>query len=193
MRGPGAVWVLAVVVTFTVGSCCPYNGVGTRAVTLHSQETGNWCWAGTTQMVIETYDEFVEQCDMANLQFSRTDCCTAGCPKNPACNIPAWPMFTEYGYDFDQSANPLTWAQLKSQICTAKKPMAFGYGPKSGGVGHILVIRGFSEVDGAQDLLLRDPWAPCIGETRSITYQEYSNSPTKDHWVTMYNITPNGS
>ena len=189
IRDVFAVGAVFVGLTLVAAGCCPYNGVGTKAVTLMDQETANWCWAGTTQMVADSLGEFIEQCEMANLRFGRTDCCTTGCPKNPACNMPGWTMFSEYGYTFDSSGTPLSWAAIKDQICKEKRPMAFAYGPKSGGVGHVVVIRGFSEANGSQDLLLRDPWSPCVGSTRAITYQEYSNSATKDHWSTMYNIT----
>ncbi len=175
--------------TVLVTGCCPYNGVGTKPVTLRAQETNNWCWAASTQMPMETLGEFVSQCSMANERFNRNDCCTAGCPKNAVCNKPGWTMFSEYGYSFDQSFTPLGWAQIKDQICKAKKPLAFAYGPKSGGVGHVVVIYGFNESNGHQDLMLKDPWAPCNGTSRQITYQEYSNSLTKNHWRTMYNIT----
>ncbi len=176
-----------------VCGCCPYKGVGTRTVTLRPQETNNWCWAASTQMVTESLGENIAQCDMANKRFNRNDCCTSGCPKNPACNKPGWTMFSQYGYDFDNSSTPLTWDQIKHQICKEKRPMAYAYGPKSGGVGHVVVIRGFSEVEGSRDLLLRDPWSPCNGSTRAITFQEYTNSLTTNHWSTMYNIKKKNS
>ncbi len=103
--------------------------------------------------------------------------------------MPGWLMFSEYGYDSNPSSTPLTWEQIKDQICGAKKPMAFAYGPKSGGVGHVVVIYGFSEVDGRRDLFIRDPWAPCNGSTTVRSYQDdYSNSLTHDHWVTVRDI-----
>lgn len=171
-----------------LGGCCPWKGVGARSVTLRPQQTGNWCWAASTQMPMEHLGEFVEQCDMANARFNRDDCCTAGCPKNPACNKPGWLMYSQYGYSFDSSSTPLSWSDIIDQICSKKKPLAYAYGPKSGGVGHVVVIYGFSEAGGRQDLLINDPWAPCSGTVRAITYTEYTNSLTSNHWTTFSDI-----
>ena len=175
-------------VFFLIG-CCPYNGIGFKYVKLRPQETSKWCWAATTQMGMETLGEFIEQCEMANLRFSRNDCCTTGCPKNPSCSMPGWTMFSEFGYTFGSSVTPLSWQLIKDQICSTKKPMAYAYGPKSGGIGHVVVVYGFIETDSSQTVLIRDPGPPCTGRTRAIGYQEYSNSATTDHWVTMYNLT----
>ena len=148
-------WFVAA--ALVLAACCPLGGVGTKYVKLRPQETANWCWAATTQMVTETLGEFIEQCEMANQLFNRNDCCTSGCPKNPACNMPGWPMFTQYGYTFDNSGIPLSWQQITSQICQTKKPMAYAYGPQSGGVGHVVVIYGFIEDGANQSLLIDDP------------------------------------
>jgi hypothetical protein len=171
-----------------LAGCCPVGGVGSRLVQLRPQETANWCWAASTQMVTENLGHNIAQCDMANLRFGRTDCCSGTCPQNAACNMPGWTMFAEYGFTFDASAAPLSWDDLKAQICQAKKPMAFAYGPKSGGVGHVVVIRGFIESGASRSVLISDPWAPCTGTVRAITYDEYSSSQTVNHWQTTYNI-----
>jgi hypothetical protein len=178
-----------VAIALTVAACCPMGGLGTKYVRLRPQETANWCWAATTQMVTETLGEFIEQCEEANLRFNRNDCCTSGCPKNPSCNMPGWTMFTEYGYTFDNSGTPLSWQQITSQICQTKKPMAYAYGPQSGGVGHIVVIYGFIEDGPNRSLLISDPWAPCAGQIRVLPYAEYTNSMTTNHWASMYNVT----
>lgn len=180
---------LLIGIALIVAGCCPYNGKGVKSVVLRPQETANWCWAATTQMVTETLGENIAQCDMANLRFNRNDCCSSGCPQNPACNMPGWTMFTEYGYTIDSSGTPLSWQSIKDEICKKKKPMGYAYGPKSGGVGHVVVIHGFIESGSSQDIMIRDPWSPCNGSVRTISYQEYSNSATTDHWSTMYNIT----
>ena len=133
----------------------------------------------------ETLGEFIDQCEMANRRFNRNDCCTSGCPKNPVCNTPGWTMFTEYGYTFDNSGIPLSWQQITSQICQTKKPMAYAYGPQSGGVGHVVVIYGFIEDGGNQSLLIDDPWAPCTGRIRVLPFQDYTSSLTIGQLCTM--------
>lgn len=170
--------------------CCKCKPalIGSQPVTLRAQETGNWCWAATTQMITEFLEHGRTQCDLANERFARNDCCTSGCPKNAACNIPGWTMFTECGFTYSNSSTPLTWEKIKFEIYCAKKPLSFAYGPKSGGVGHVLVIYGYAEIGDDKFLSLKDPWSPCNGTDRFITYQEYSNSATHNHWETAYSF-----
>lgn len=173
------------------GCCKPNDTIGSQPVTLRPQETNNWCWAGTTEMITSFLGHGRSQCDLANERFSRTDCCTGTCPKNAACNTPGWTMFTESGFKTDVSGTPLAWDTLKSQIYCAKKPMSYAYGPKTGGVGHVVVVSGYAEIGGVAYVALTDPWAPCTGANRFIPYAEYAGSTTVDHWETNYNITYN--
>src|ERR1700687_785173 len=91
--------VLLLATAFLMAGCCkPNDSLGSQPVTLRPQETNNWCWAATTQMITEFLGHGKNQCDLANLRFGRTDCCTGACPKTPACNMPGWTMFTESGF-----------------------------------------------------------------------------------------------
>jgi hypothetical protein len=161
--------------------------LGSQPVTLKPQETNDWCWAATTQMITEFLGHGRTQCDLANARFSREDCCTGTCPKNPACKTPGWTMFKESDFETDVSNKPLEWADLKDQI-DKKKPMSYAYGPKSGGVGHVVVISGYAETNGVTWVELTDPFERCKGTIRYIKFNEYLNSETSDHWETNYNI-----
>ena len=185
-------WSMPCLLGFTLilQACCTPNAtIGAVSVALRPQETNNWCWAATTQMVTETLGHGRAQCDLANQRFGRTDCCTEGCPKNQACNMPGWTMYDESGFDHKASNDPLTWQKMQCQIFCHDKPMSYAYGPKSGGVGHVLVVSGYVDVGGIRYLSLNDPWSPCAGSNRLIPYDEYANSATVDHWQTAYDIT----
>ena len=183
---------------FVLSGCCnPNTVIGSQAVVVRPQQTNNWCWAATTQMITESLGHGRQQCDLANQRFTRTDCCNdeptdPTCRKTNNCNSPGWTMFAESNFDATDSNTPLSWDNIKSQIYCAKKPMSYAYGPKSGGVGHVVVINGYFEVNGVRYVSIVDPWAPCTGAMRVITYEEYSNSATTNHWVTSYNITWKG-
>src|SRR6187549_735698 len=56
-----------------------------------AQEQGNWCSLGAAQMILKYYGANVAQCEMANYDFGRTDCCTY--PSSAACN-PSTGAFT---------------------------------------------------------------------------------------------------
>jgi hypothetical protein len=194
MRATKRILTIAVVGFLQSGMSCHSSDTisdSTTGIALRHQETTNWCWAATTEMIAEHLGQSIEQCELANAELQRSDCCSGDCPRNPMCSRPGWPKFAEIGVAFEESENPLTWDQIKNEIGTHSRPLAYAYGPKTGGVGHILVIYGFSEMgETDQDRLLhlKDPWAPCAGDDRSITYSEYNNSGIYDHWVTFLNI-----
>jgi hypothetical protein len=161
--------------------------------TLRPQETNNWCWAATTQMLSENLGIVVTQCDLANHRFGKANCCdfeTAGvsCPKTSDCNTPGWLELDYAGVKFSETSTALSWEDLRKQIYCSKKPMGYAYGT-SGVVGHVLVIKGYITLAGTNYLILNDPWAPCAGAERIITYEEYADpAGTSTHWNTWYNI-----
>jgi len=144
-------------------------------------------------MLAEHLGLSVTQCALANHRFGRTDCCdpqTAGttCPKTNNCNMPGWVDLDFAGAKSDESGTALSWADLQKQIYCAKKPMGFAYGTP-GVVGHVLVIKGYVTVAGTDYVVLNDPWSPCTGAERLITYAEYVDpAGTATHWNTWYNI-----
>ncbi len=176
-----------------MNGCCKPELTGSVANTLRPQETNNWCWAATTQMLAAHLGVTVTQCSLACVRFNKTNCCdpqTAGgsCPKTNDCNTPGWVMLTECGISYDESATALPWEDLRKQIYCSKKPMGYAYGTP-GVVGHVLVIKGYLTLSGTNYLVLNDPWAPCMGQERIITYEQYADpAGASTHWNTWYNI-----
>jgi len=184
-----------VLVFFLLQSCCtPSNVVGSVNNTLKPQETRNWCWAATTQMIAKNEGKSVTQCDLANHAFSKSNCCdfqNAGqsCPKTDDCNTPGWLELDFAGLKFSESATALSWAKLKKSIYCSKDVLGYAYGT-SGVVGHVLVIKGYITVAGTNYVVLNDPWSPCMGSERLITYDTYVNpAGTSTHWNTWYAIS----
>ncbi len=183
-------WIAALLV---LGGCCNPEIVGSVPNTLRPQQTNNWCWAAVTQMLAQHVGITVTQCDLANHRFGRTDCCNdqnAGvdCPKTDSCNKPGWPELDYAGLKFSESATALSWSQVQSEIYCGKRPMGYAYGTP-GVVGHVVLIKGYITVAGTNYVVLNDPWAPCTGAERLITYAEYVDpAGTATHWDTWYNI-----
>jgi len=181
------------VMAFLLAGCCNPEITGSVPNTLHTQETNNWCWAATTEMLAAHFGITVTQCSLANTSFGRSDCCTpqnqgTTCPKNNNCNMPGWPMLDFVGLKFTESKTALAWDDLRKQIYCSKKPMGYAYGTP-GVVGHVLVIKGYLTLAGTNYLVLNDPWAPCAGQERIITYAEYADpAGTSTHWSTFYNL-----
>jgi len=178
-------------------SCaCKPNPLTTLSVSLHPQETSMWCWAGSGQMVMQYLGNNVAQCTQANNRFNRTDCPCSQCGSNPdttpACVTGGWPEFDKYGFTFKRTSNaPLSWEQLKKEISNAsrcgKRPVAFSWHWNGGG-GHMMVAYGYVEEDGQQLVAIRDPWGPCNGDTRVITYAAYVSGSGYTHWDDFYEI-----
>ncbi|SFV31510.1 papain-like cysteine protease family protein [Thermoflavifilum thermophilum] len=171
-----------------LSGCCKPELIGSVPNMLRPQQTNNWCWAATTQMLAQHFDISVNQCDLANHRFGRTDCCTGDCPKTDSCNRPGWPELDYVGLSFKESATALSWENLQRQIYCSKKPMGYAYGTP-GVVGHVLVIKGYVTVGNTHYLVLNDPWSPCNGSERLITYAEYADpAGTATHWDTFYDL-----
>lgn len=173
--------------------CCSPEVVGSVPNTLRDQETNNWCWAATTQMLADHFGITVKQCDLANHRFGKTNCCNpqndgSSCPKTNDCNSPGWLELDFAGLTFSETTTALSWTNLKKQIYCKKKPMGYAYGTPNV-VGHVLVVKGYITVGGADYVILNDPWSPCVGEERLITYAEYVDpAGSKTHWRTWYDL-----
>lgn len=188
---PGMLLITAVM-SFS-GCCCEPEIIGSVANTLQPQQTNNWCWAAVTQMLAQHVGIAVSQCDLANHRFGRTDCCTeetAGvpCPKTDDCDMPGWPELDYAGLTFNESSTARTWDAVRDELYCAKRPMGYAYGT-SGVVGHVVLIKGYVTVGGTDWVVLNDPWSPCVGAERLISYDEYADpTGTSTHWATWYNI-----
>lgn len=205
------IWIFLIAGILAISTGCPCVCkpalVGSLPIPLHPQETSNWCWAASGQMIMDYLGHNVSQCAQANHRFSRTDCCTIDlCPvptEAPQyntfgncinCACPGWPEFDAWGFSFKRtSSQALTWDQVRNQIsnepCCLKKPFAFSWGWLGGG-GHMMVAKGYISLSGVNYVVIFDPWSPCVGDERIITYNFYDSSPTDHvHWDDFYDIT----
>jgi len=185
--------IIPLLIIALMQGCCDPEVIGSVPNTLRFQETNNWCWAATTQMLASHFSIAVNQCDLANHRFGKTNCCnpeTPGttCPKTNDCNSPGWLELDFAGVKFSESSTALSWDDVKKQIYCSKKPMGYAYGTP-GVVGHVLVIKGYITVAGTDYVVLNDPWSPCSGTERLITYSEYTDpAGSSTHWNTWYNL-----
>ncbi|MCP4609470.1 MAG: hypothetical protein GY845_12220 [Planctomycetes bacterium] len=185
--------VLLLAAVYMLGCPCEPEIIGSVPNVLHPQQTNNWCWAATTQMLAQHVGIYVTQCDLANHRFGRTDCCNnqntnSDCPKTDNCNMAGWLELDYAGVKFDESSAARTWAQLQDEIYCEENPMGYAYGTP-GVVGHVVVIKGYITVAGTNYVVLNDPWGPCVGSERLITYNQYANpAGTATHWRTWFDL-----
>ena len=179
-----------------VSACCSSGPIGSLPVTAHPQETSMWCWAGSGQMVMHFLGNNVVQCTQANNRFGRTDCPCDQCGSNPQANPPCvnggWPEFDKYGFTFQRTSDTaLTFAQLRSELSPkkycGKTPVAYSW-HWSGGGGHMMVADGYVTVEGTNYVSILDPWAPCQGDARILTYAAYVSGSGYTHWDDFHHI-----
>lgn len=183
-------------VVFSAG-CCNPKAIESLAVTAHSQETRNWCWAASGQMIMDYLGNNVAQCTQANNRFGRNDCCDIDlCPnpeQNHACVTSGWPEFNKYGFSSTHTTNAaLSWSDLKEEISDSsncgRRPFAFTWKWPGGG-GHMMVATGYKTEDGINFVEVSDPWSPCVGDHNFITYDYYVQSPGHHtHWDDYYEV-----
>ena len=176
----------AVTLAALSGCCTPDPNVGSQNVKATDQHQSNWCWAASGEMTMEFLGANIDQCDEANKQFGRTDCCNA--PTPTACNNGGWPEFGKYGYQADHTSDaPLSWDNVKYQISCHQTPFCNTW-HWSGGGGHMMVISAYAVIDGANYVYLRDPLPVGVGSSRWITYAAYVSGSGYTHWDAYYNI-----
>ena len=57
----------------------------------------------------------------------------------------------------------------------------------------MMVAKGYVSLAGVNYVVILDPWAPCVGDERIITYDFYDAAPGHHtHWRTYYNVTYTG-
>jgi hypothetical protein len=156
-------------------------------VALWPQETGMWCWAASGEMVMEFLQPGlnVRQCDEANYYLSQSDCCNNPTPAD--CVKGGWEVFAKYGFAFTRRDwNPLSWNDLKAQLC-GKRPVMFAWHWDGGG-GHMMVVTGWSTSGGENYVHINNPWPPNVGDTQVVTYNAWVDGDGYSHWADFYDI-----
>jgi hypothetical protein len=154
------------------------------------RQTGtNWCWAASGEMVMSHYDRRVPQCEQVNTTYGFSHCC--GDLVEPECDKTGWPDFGRYDFDFKRTDSAaLSWDQIKEQIACKSNPIAFSW-KWVGGSGHMMVIKGFQEIDGVSYLSVNDPNKnPAYRFIKYDYYVQSANSHT--HWDDFYDFKKRG-
>lgn len=205
-------WIFAIgIITLTAQAARAQ--IITLPLTLHWQQTGQWCWAASGQMLMDFFGpRDVPQCYQANQEFGRTDCCS--CPTPGDCVQPGWPQFDTWGYNATTTnwGSPLSWSQVIAEI-NAGRPFMFSWAWNGGG-GHAMVAYGyfnfslppfpFVTFPPINWVFLANPWGPqgrCGpggnasgpfgGDDEIVTYSEFVGGPGYDHThgADIYNIS----
>jgi len=185
--------LLLVICFASAGKCpsppaaCSPQPTSVLGVPLYPQLTGGWCWAASGEMCMGFLGTDVTQCDEANKELKRTDCCDDPTPF--VCSSGGWPEFDKYDFTFDKTTDAaLTWDQLREQISCRKKPVAFSWHWNGGG-GHMMVARGYvTTPSGLKFVFVNNPEPLDVGDASFKTYSDYVSGPDHTHWDDFYNI-----
>ena len=147
--------------------------------TMQAQQQSNWCWAAVSTSVSHFYDSTSSwtQCEVANTQLGRTDCCGAGA--SGACNVYGYldQGLQEVGH-FDHLQNgTVTFQVLRNEI-VASRPLGIRVA-WSGGGAHFIAAIGAEEGD---LVLVGDPGSGANSLVDYATLEtSYSGSGTWTH------------
>ena len=176
----------------SVPRICRPTKTTTLNVTLRPQQTDEWCWAASAQMIMQYLGKSVAQCVEANNEFGRSDCCNT--PTPAACVNGGWPQFNLYGFTFKMTQDaPLPWPTLEAQLARGKAcgatPFGFSWHWVGGG-GHMMVATGYTRaLNGEQYVFVNNPWPPNVGATQTILYDVYVEQPgDHTHWNDYYDV-----
>jgi hypothetical protein len=140
----------------------------------------------------------VSQCDQANHELGRTDCCVPSgqLPPEP-CIHGGSPQYSAWGFtnDLTPPHTPLTFEQMQQQIA-ANKPWAFVWRWTTGG-GHVMVGTGWGFIPIVIETLRLvyvnnpEPWSDSGdgGSQYWISYDLYVSGENHTHGSDYYNIT----
>jgi hypothetical protein len=160
-------------------------------VALPPQQTSQWCWAASGEMVMKTVKPgtIVTQCDEANKRFGLTNCCYS---PFPACVRGGWPQFKKYGFNNLLKHGPLTFEEITQEISPScgNRPFAFSWHWLGSG-GHMMVAVGYLHnfVDNSNYVIYDDPWPPNVGTDEVfITYDYFVAGANHTHWDDYYDV-----
>jgi len=175
-------WVPPPIIRLGVGDQLP--------VPLLGQQTNVWCWDASSLMVIKYFRPTtgLTECQIATQATpSVANCCQSPFPA--AYVHTGWEMLSKNGFSSSSTGTALSWADLKAQISTKKKPVLFAWGWNGGG-GHMLVATGWFTLAGQNYVRVNNPWPPTSGTKESYTYAAWVGGPGYDHitWDNWYNI-----
>jgi hypothetical protein len=176
-----------------------YAQAGNLPVPLRFQEQTNWCWAGTSQSILQYFGNNVAQCNIVNWALSRSDCCNS--PSSAACNVPL-SMYGSSGNDSTQAilqhfgaitsigqASTLSPAAIVAEM-KAGRPFAIRWLWNGSTNAHLLTAKGFIGNDNNGLMYLNDPAnAERITDYNNAVSDTVPNN-TPDHtWTHTLSIT----
>ena len=154
-----------------------------------AQEQTNWCWAACIEMVLRYYDKgAVQQCELANELFGRSDCCSE--PSSPGCNKPCEieEISTLYSHRNIQSQfvdENVSFSTLQSEI-DADRPIEIVFYQRKEKRGHLVIVRGWHTTDAEEFVHVNDPKDNSNDVARIVAYSELLEAYGEGKWMSTW-------
>jgi hypothetical protein len=124
------------------------------------QEQTQWCWAASMQMIFRQNDDITtKQCDLANVAFELTGCCSS--PSSSLCNKPLpilniAPTWVRYSFNPIYINGLIEFTTLQTEIDN-QRAVEIGF-KWNGGGGHAVLAVGWDMIDSVPQVIIHDPW-----------------------------------
>ena len=164
-------------------------------VPLVTQQHSEWCWAGSSQAILNYYGESPSQCQIVNWAYGINYACGSSYfDWNSYANAPnslfggggsVQDILWNYGGISNYAYNyAISWNSVVNDI-NNNRPFVIRYGWTNGG-GHIMVGRGYETWNGTNYIYIMNPW-PGEGQT----YDTYDDAVSSyDHnWTHTLRVT----
>jgi hypothetical protein len=133
------------------------------AFLMEPQCHSNWCWAAVAASVAAYYDEgtYLRQCEIANLELERADCCEAQCGAPDVdvnvTNVFASPLNRVRCFRQLERFKQATVAEVREELL-AGRPLCVRTVWPDGGAHFLAIVGCWSDSDGTAMLALDDPF-----------------------------------
>jgi len=173
--------------------------VGAAKVYSEPQQSTNWCWAASAQMVMDhlrpSSDDW-SQVNQAQRLFPSCACDKSSCQNgysNRCCDRGGFPQFEKFEVVAEKTRpyDGLGWPHLLCEL-RASRPVVFAWESLDRGAatgsGHMMVATSAERAHGERWIAILDPAPICRGSLAVITYREFLGSPTRAHWIDYYGL-----
>ena len=150
-------------------------------VPLHGQETSEWCYAASTQMIGEYFGSSIKQCTIAS-HDNGIDCCPPDGGSVPSSCVNGGNTYDEltyWGFPGVDNGGALSYSGIKSEI-DAQRPVGVGIEWPSGGKHAIIVDGYWTKSDGTHHVHILNPLPVNHGDEEWATYDVLLNGGAED-------------
>lgn len=170
---------------------------GNLNIPLVTQEHSEWCWAASSNAVLNYYSQTPSQCEIVNWAFGLNYACgNSDFNWNSYANQPnslyggsgsVQDILQSWSVPNSAYSYPLSWRGVMWDI-NANRPFIIRYGWTNGG-GHIMVGSGYETYNGVNYIFIMNPW-PGEGNTHRTYNSAVASSDHRWTHTERMNISP---